>query len=116
MSATIPATSGADIDVPQPTPEPPPSTAIGAHSGAANLTHGPWLEKAALLPSYVEAPTEIVPGMAAGNRGASVASLPAAATTNTPAARARLIARSSSWGEFGPMRLTFTTAAPWSTA
>ena len=41
MSAMIPATSGAAIDVPQPTPEPPPRTAIGAHSGAANFTQVP---------------------------------------------------------------------------
>ena len=50
MSAMIPATSGVDIDVPQPIPDPPPSSAIGAHSGAANFTQDPWLEKLALLP------------------------------------------------------------------
>lgn len=94
MRATMPATSGDDTDVPQPTPEPPPRTLMGAHSGAANFTHDPWFENGARRPSYVDAPTETTPGTAAGNCGVSRASFPAAATTSTLAARARATASS----------------------
>src|SRR3954447_10405331 len=43
-SATIPATTGVEPDVPQPTPKPPPSNVVGMQAGAANLTQSPRLE------------------------------------------------------------------------
>ncbi len=111
-----PETSGVETEVAQPTPCPPPSSVIGAHSGAANFTQAPRLEKLASVPDEVAEATEIASGKAAGYCGVAFASLPAAATTSTPAARARATAPRSCLGERSPYRLTFTTAAPWSTA
>src|SRR5687768_2270767 len=41
MSPMIPATSGDETDVMHPTPDEPPRTLIGAHSGAEKPTHEP---------------------------------------------------------------------------
>ena len=51
MRPTIPATRGDETDVMQPTPDAPPSTLTGAHSGAAKSTQLPKLEKLARAPA-----------------------------------------------------------------
>jgi hypothetical protein len=61
-SATMPATSGAAPDVPQPAPNPPPSWVVGVQPGAASFTQSPRLEYPARAPLSSVAPTEIVSG------------------------------------------------------
>jgi hypothetical protein len=60
--------------------------------GAAMATSGPMLEKPTLVPTWRTPATAITPLQLAGVPTASPASLPAAATTTTPAAVSWLIA------------------------
>src|SRR4029078_10424025 len=85
-SAAIPATTGVAPDVPQPAPKPPPSCVVGAHAGAATFTQSPRLEQFVSRPSSAVAPTDRTGGYAAGYSRIRPPSLPAAATTTTPAA------------------------------